>query len=255
MKTSSRLISSILVLFILGVLYSPSGMAQVGEVNENLKKSEKKSESSVATTTSTGEVKNGGFIMFLGDVFMASVGAAQIAALQNKHLYPERVSFIAYVDLGSGFENNTWNITTSARVNWGIFASEFRYNSLTDITGQLNTFEWLVGILRIPIQSFNLEYGIGFISIPIESQSFTANTIGFDFKIRTIGVNINSHYNWTSISNLGSRFKRSFEIIGDYEFLERQKFHLCLQGKYSFQQYFEQTNFSIASAGIVMKLY
>ena len=228
-------------------------IAQVGEVNKNIEKSKE----TTSTTSKSNQESSGGdgLFIFLSEVFIHTIGAAQMAALENKHIYPERVGFNAGVDLGSGFENNTWNITTGARVNWGIFASDFKYNSLSDITGTLNTVDWQVLVLRLPIQSFNLEYGLGFISIPAASDSYGSFSFGFDFKIRPIGTTFGSHYYWTSISSLETRFRKAFELVIDQEVVRQGHFNLCLMMKYSHQNYFAETNFNILSAGVIMKIY
>ena len=243
-----------LVLLMLGLLFSSTGQAQVGEVNENIEKS-KETKSTDQNSTNTESSGGDGFFVFLADIFVHTIGAAQMAALENKHIYPERVGFNAGADLGYGFTRNTWNITTQARLNWGVFGSDFKFNSLSDLTGKLNTIDWQVVVLRLPIQSFNLEYGLGFIAIPKQSESYGSFSFGFDFKIRAIGTTLGSHYYWSSITSLDTRFRRAFEVTGDVEVIQNGHFHLCLLAKYSYQNYFEETNFNIAGIGVVLKFY
>ena len=254
MRSFFALMSKIYLGLLLLLIFSQNVEAQVEDVNKNLEKSKNKTETTTLSTTS-GETKNNGFWGILFEVVILAIPAAQAATLENKHFYPERVSFNTYFDYGFGFPNNVKNFSSTARVNWGIFGSEFKYASLTDNTGILNTYEWQIGIFRIPIKAFNLEYGLGIIGIPKQSQSYGLNSIGFDFKLRRSRINIQSHYTWTQRTNLSARFKKSFEVITDYEFIETNKFHLGAMFKYSFQRYFDETNFSVVSLGLVMKLY
>ena len=158
-------------------------------------------------------------------------------------------------DFGSGFKNKAWQFTTAARLNWGIFGTDLRYNSLFDTTGTLNSLDWQIVVIRIPVQSFNLEYGLGLLNLPGRQQSYTSQAIGFDLKLRPYGINLSSHYYWSAFTSLGSRFRKSFEIIGDYEFLSNGQFHLCGLLKYSYQNYFDETTIQVVSAGLAMKIY
>lgn len=243
----------VLMVVICSILWHPA-LAQVGEINENVEKSKGTKEvRSNSTDSSSG---GGGAVFdFIFSIFANTIGAAQNATLQNKHLYPERVSFILDTDFGPGFENNAWQFSTSARGNWGMFATDLRFNSLYDNTGTLNTLDWQVIVFKLPIQSFNLEYGLGFINLPGREQSYTSQAIGFDFKLKPHGIYLSSHYYWTSITSLDSRFRKAFEIIGDYEFIRNDHFHLSGLVKYSYQNYFDETTIQIVSAGLAMKIY
>lgn len=255
MKKGYSIFCKLALMMIITILIQSVSFAQVGDVNENIEKSKEKQEVTGTSAATYSESSGSVIVDFFVFIFANTVVAAQKAALANKHLYPERVGFNLGVDLGTGFENNTWNISSGARANWGIFATDFKFNSLSDITGKLNTVDWQVFILRIPIESLNLEYGIGFIAVPNQAVSYGSSTVGFDFKIRSIGTSFGLHYNWTQKTSLNTRFRTALEITGDYEVMRNDHFHLALLLKYNYQNYFEETDFFLLSAGVVMKLY
>ena len=227
------------------IVFCKTGLfAQVEEVNENIEKSKKKQVNATTSSTSEG-IESNGFIDFIGQVFFSTIGAAQQASLENKYLYPERVSFLASADYGAGITHDSRNFSTGARGNWGIFATDFRYSSLKDYSGKLNTIDWRLLIIRIPIQSLNLEYGLGVTAVPADDVAYTLSSAGFDWKFQQARTNISATYYWGERTSLGSRFKKSFELVVDYEFLNYGHFHMSGLAKYSYQLYFEETNFNI----------
>lgn len=251
-----KTISEILVFF-MALLLSQPIYAQVGEVNKNLEKLNETTTSNTEKSTEGAEVigSDGLIFGFIFDIFANTLVAGQQAALANRHLYPERVSFITDLDAGPGFEHNTRKLGASFRGNWGILATDIKYNGLFDNTGALNTVDWQVLMIRFPFESVNLEYGIGFISVLGEEESFTSHAAGLEINLRPYGLSFNTHYYWTSISSLNTRFRKAYEIAGDYTFLNSNHLHLCGVIKYSFQEYFEETTFSIVSAGVALKFY
>ena len=235
--------------------------AQVGDVNKNVKKDKENSNNpkSAESSNSSGKDRSSsgcGLCNFFVDIFAFTVVAGQKAALENVDIYPERVSIEAFSSFGTGFSNSTNYFQVGMRGNWGIFASDFKYTNLMDQTGNLSTIDWQVLVIRIPIENFKIDWGLGYISILDISQAYFNNTIGFDWRLPNIGVNINSAYQSSARTSLeDTRYKKSFIVRVDYEVYNKNKIHISPRLEYTYQSYFEKTKFSLLSAGLVFRVY
>ena len=251
MKSLTIIIASLLII-------TTNAIGQVGDVNKNVKKDKDnsgKTKSSATTDSGSSSSSGGWFGGLIIQFFSATVGAAQRAALENVDIYPERFSLESFATYGADINSDAQYFQTGLRGNWGIFASDFKYTNLTDITGQLKTIDWMVVVIRIPIKNFKIDYGLGFISILDQDQAYFNSSIGFDWRLPNLGVNIASGYQWSQKTSLGSRFKRSYILRVDYEVYNYKKFHLSPMIEYSYQNYFEETTFSVISAGVIIRLF
>lgn len=234
-------------------------LAQVSDVNKNIKKDNNNSTttkgSSSARSDNNPSGLGAGLIYFISDIFIGSIVNAQKAVLENKERYPERVSLEVFSTFGTELTNSANYFETGIRGNWGVFATDFKYSYLNDFTGNLKSLDWQVIVFRIPIKGFKIDYGLGFISLPDFDQSYFNSTIGFDWMFHTIGLNIRSHYQWSEQTSLGSRYKKNFDFSIDFKMLTYNKLHINPRLLYSYQNYFEETDFSIYSVGVVLKLY
>lgn len=235
--------------------------AQVNEVNKNVKKDKKNETSgSVDTNSNTSAKKNSsnngsGLIYFVANIFIHTIGAAQVAALENKELYPERISLESFSTFGTELTGGTNYFKTRVRANWGIFGSDFTYSKLMDPTGDLNSIDWLVAVFRLPIRSFKIDYGIGFISLADLDKSYFKSSIGFDWRIPSAGLNVSSAYQWSERTSLGSRYKRNFIMRVDFSSYNYRKLHISPLVEYTYQNYFNETEFSLYSLGVVIRLF
>lgn len=231
--------------------------AQVSDINKNVEKDKSNKSSTSSSSYSENESSNNGagFFGFVIEVFAHTIGAAQMAALENKDLYPERVSLETFGTFGTEISSSANYFETGIRGNWGIFATDFRYSNLNDFSGDLKSIDWLVVVFRIPIKNFKIDYGLGFISLIDLDQSYFKSSIGFDLMLHEIGLNINSVYQWSEQTSLGSRYKRNFDFSVDFNVFTHQHLHISPIIKYSYQNYFGETEFSIFSAGAVVRLF
>lgn len=233
--------------------------AQVNEISKNVEKeknngSTKSSSSSSSSYNDSSSSSGDGFANFIGAIFINTIGAAQVASLKNKDLYPERISLESFGTFGTEISSSANYFETGIRGNWGIFATDFRYSNLNDFTGDLKSLDWLVVVFRIPIKNFKIDYGLGFISLIDLDQSYFKSSIGFDWMFHDIGLNINSVYQWTEQTSLESRYKRNFDFSVDFNAFSRQHLHISPMIKYSYQNYFNETEFSIFSVGAIVRL-
>ena len=237
---------------------TPSIMAQVGDVNKNVKKDKDNSAKANSTemTSANQESKSGnGWGYFFVNLFASTIGAGQKAALQNVDIYPERFSLESFAAFGTGFTNSTNYFQVGLRGNWGIFGSDFKYANLMDQTGNLSTIEWQVIVIRIPIKNFKIDWGLGYIKVLDENQYYFNSSIGFDWRLPNVGMNITSAYQSSAVTSLDTRYKSSFIVRVDYEVYSHKKIHLSPRLEYAYQNYFAETEFSLLSAGLVFRVY
>ena len=251
MKTLTIIIASLLII-------TANAIGQVGDVNKNVKKDKDNSgkTKSTATIDSGSTSSSGGwFGGLIIHFFSSTIGAGQRAALENVDIYPERFSLESFSSYGTDINSDAQYFQVGLRGNWGIFGSDFKYTNLKDITGQLKSRDWQVEVIRIPIKNFKIDYGLGFISILDQGQAYFNSSLGFDWRLPNMGVNIVSTYQWSQKTSLGTRFKRSYILRVDYEIYNYKKFHLSPMIEYAYQNYFEETTFSIISAGVIIRLF
>ena len=252
------MMKKIIIIIIALLIYIPNVMGQVEDVNKNIKK-EKESSGEVKSSdaTNSGSTSSAGdaFLGFVVNVFVATIGSAQKAALENVRIYPERVSLETFTSYGTEVNNSTNYFHVGLRLNWGIIGSDFKYTNLNDMTGRLKTIDWQVVVIRIPIKNFKIDYGLGFISILDLDQSYSNSSLGFDWRLPNIGVNITSAYQWSGKTSLDSRYKKSFILRADYNIYSFKKVHFSPMLEYAYHTYFEQTNFSLISAGIIIRVF
>ena len=242
--------------FILLLFCTTKIWGQVDEINKNVEKDKSMSDikTSIESTTSSNN-GNSGFFIFCSQVFINSIGIAQMAALENKDIYPERVSIESTSTLGTELPNTTIYFQTGLRLNWGIFASDFNYSNLNDLTGNLKSIDWLVVVFRIPIKTVKLDYGIGFINLVDLDQTYFKSSAGFDWRLSNSGINISSVYQWSKKNEFGNKFKENFILRVDYNAYSYKRFHVSPLVEYTYQNYFGQTKFSLYSVGLVLRVF
>ncbi len=244
--------------FLLLIFGTTQIIAQIDDIKKNVEKDKNTAAKSSSTegNSSSKEVSSG-FILFIADIFIHTFGAAQMAVLENKDLYPERVSLEVFGNYGT--ENSTTSTTnywqTGLRANWGIFASDFKYSVINDRSDDLKSIDWLVVVFRIPIKNFKIDYGLGFISLVGLDQSYFKSSVGFDWRLPSIGLNFSSAYQWSERTSLGSRYKENFIFRVDFKAIGINKLHISPMLEYNYQNYFNETTFSFYSAGVVVRLF
>jgi hypothetical protein len=229
-------------------------IAQVSDINKNVEKDKSNNTSTNSDDYDSFSNNGDGFAGFIGSIFINTIGAGQMAALKNKDLYPERISLETFGSFGTEITSSANYFETGIRGNWGIFATDFRYSKLNDFTGDLKSLDWLVLVFRIPIKNFKIDYGLGFISLIDLDKSYFKSSIGFDWMFHYIGLNINSVYQWTERTSLETRYKRNFDFSVDFNAFSFQRLHISPMVKYSYQNYFGESEFSIFSVGAVVRL-
>ncbi len=249
-----------LSLILLASLAIPPCFAQVGDIKKEVKEEKKRKESSGESNSSEISEETANVILQLFQFAFYGVAAAQQSALQGKDVYPQRVSLEVPLSFGAQYNESEQGKTpmmgqAGARLNWGIFATDFRYIELDDGTDRLPAFDWIVGIVRIPIKGFVPEYGLGFTRLTLLDQSFFKQTLGFDWRISESNWNLAAGYQWTEKLSTGARFKENVYIRLDYALINSGAFHISPLLEYSYQDYFDQVQFNMLSLGVVARIY
>ncbi len=172
---------------------------------------------------------------------------AQKSVLQNKDYYPNTISFEAGLDYGTNFNELTFN--PSVRGNWGIIGSELRYALLHDNTGSLESIDWQVLIVRIPVKNFKFNYGIGFTTLLSPNTTYLESSTEIDLNLCRNKLNINTNYRWTAIKS-DVRYRQELKITADYLLFKKGAFHLSPMLGITYQDYFKANSFLMFNSGI-----
>ena len=246
------------LIIILLMTFSPSIVAQVGDVNKNISKSKSSRSSSTSSNSSYSSSDDGDHGLFEAifiDIFSFLLVETQRAALENKDIYPDRISFEVPLTYGTDFNYGSGYFQTGARFNWGMYGTDFKYLNLHDPSGGLEMIDWIVLNFRLPLGNFKLDYGIGSVYVLGEDLEYFKQSFGFNLRLPKKGMFITTAYQWTSHTNLGTRFKENFNVQVDYELWASGKMHLSPLLEYSYQNYFEEDAFSFVSLGMIMRFF
>ncbi|MCG8582577.1 MAG: hypothetical protein MI866_21820 [Bacteroidales bacterium] len=175
---------------------------------------------------------------------------AQKRVLENQSEYPNTVSVEAGLEYGTNLSAQTFS--PNVRGNWGIYATDFRYHVLHDHTGSLESLDWQVLILRVPIGNFKANYGIGFTSLLSPKTTYAESTTGFDLSLFKQQLNLSANYRWTFKRN-DERYRQEFKLTADYQILQKGKFHLSPMLGVSYQNYFKEDEFWFFNCGVRLR--
>ncbi|MCW3787399.1 hypothetical protein [Plebeiibacterium sediminum] len=254
-----------IVIMLLLLIPATSLICQVRDIKEDIKndKSSTSSSKSYSSTYSSNRSSScyedesfGDWIA--GEIFYGIVKGvgfvtyqAQSNVLENRDRYPNIISFEAGLDWGTTFSENTLN--PSVRLNWGIFASDFRYSELMDNTGRLRSWDWQVLVVRVPIKNLKINYGIGFTSILDPVESYFESSTGFDLNLINSKLNFNGNYRWTKRKS-DERYRQEVKVTGDFTVINNGTFHVSPMIGCTYQEYFGKHHYLFLNAGFKIRL-
>ena len=170
--------------------------------------------------------------------------------------HPETFSFQS--DLTSGFNtgnDNTLMLSPSLRVNWGLFASDIRYLYTDDVTGSLNLLDWQLIKLRLPIKNFKVEYGIGFSHVFSPSKTYFEQSAGFDWCFFDRNTTLQGQYRWSGETSSGERYRQEASVSLDHEVIHIFNFRIAPLIGFTYQDYFNSTQFRFVRIGLRFRIY
>jgi len=213
--------------------------------------------SSVSSSSSCSNADSyGGAVfaeLFLGVV--KSVGMVTVVAQKQVLDKRDRIPNLISLETGleSGVNLSELTLHPNLRGNWGLFASDFRYSLLHDYSGTLQSFDWQVLILRIPIKNLKLNYGIGFTSLLDPQTTYFESSTGFDLSLQENQINISSSYRWTSRKSDDARYRQEVKIVGDYRIWHKGRFQLSPSVGVTYQDYFEKHRYLFFNVGVKLR--
>ncbi|ASB48914.1 hypothetical protein [Alkalitalea saponilacus] len=257
----------ILLLVFLAISILPN-MAQVRDVRENVSKDRSSSRSSSwgnakpSSSRSSYQSDDDNLVWFEMMAFLfRGVGelAYVVADAQRNTVYqrlyrPELVSLQATTKAGIDFRSNAYMINPGIRGNRGLFATEFNWLYVNDITGGMSIIDWQVLIIRIPIRSIKFDYGIGFSYFTDPEYTYFDQSFGFEKTFTGGNINLQGQYKWSNKSNFGPRYREVFSIEGDFYLTNLGRFRLSPFLGYNYQNYFNSTSFNFITLGVKFRL-
>lgn len=260
MKRCFQKLSSLMAAFIFVTL----SQAQVSNIKTNVRNDHKSNysyrSSSVRTTI---PARNKRFGESFGESLAASIVGgiiqgigfvtieAQKAVLRDKDDYPNTVSFESTLDYGTDLSTLSFN--PSIRGNWGILASDIRYSLLHDYTGSLESLDWQVLIVRVPIKNLKLNYGIGFTSLLSPKTTYFESSTGFDLYLINQKLALSTNYRWTNRRN-EERYRQEVKFTTDYQLLSKDQFRLSPMIGLSYLNYFKSDEFLMFNVGVKIRI-
>lgn len=249
----------LIILLITCNFFSLKLNAQVGEI-EDLFKNEASSSEKESNKDNTKELDSetisiaaqliGALFNGMGEV----ISDAQLTVIENKDQFPEVVSLESTISAGIYLNENGNNFCPRIQGNYGLFSSEFRYTYLTDLTGQLGTFDWQILKINAPINPIRLSAGVGFVAIPEYSKSTIEASARLDVWALKRKLNVSTEYRTTGkISS--NRFRQEFNFQIDYKIKTIGRFHLSPMIGIKQQSYFEQIDQTYFIAGVNFRFY
>ena len=258
------LIRPIILLLCCLVIPVSSFRAQVGNVKSNIEEdqaNEAADESANTIDSSEGSdlVEENFTLLDLFDgigLVFRGFAALQSYSLRGQKQYPHRTSLALPVSYGFG-NNDFKNHFLQAGLNahWGVFGTDFKYRRLKDVTGTLEMADWLIGLFRIPIHQVNIAYGLGNIYILGEDQKYVNQAVGISIDLQKPHLSIEGRYQWSQRTTLDARFLKSLTCSVGYHVFESKGIHFYPTLEVNHQNYFDEDQFWLISAGLRLMIY
>lgn len=247
------------ILLAIVVFATRSSFCQIDDIHENIEKDKNSSSQSYGNSDSFGNENSNTLgeemiiLMFKGMYLALMYGNEK--SLENVEDFPERKSLEAYGSFGVDYNKVTEFYAQTIKGNYGIFSTELIFKQLRDISENINTIDWQVIKFRIPIQNVIPEFGFGFSYLPQHDYSYFESSLALDWYIRNPKITISPSIRSTAKANSGNKFRRMYSLRADYELMQYRIFHASPFLEYSYHDYFRETNFSIFSVGVMLRLY
>jgi len=198
---------------------------------------------------------SGGYFVFdiFFNVVFGEIIRAQQNQLQRRHEVPGMISFEAMVQTGvqpSGY----YLIHPRARVNWGLFSSDFRFNYLIeegiDEVTHIRTNDWQILQLNL-VRTRDVTFRIGG-GIMTESysgdKSFPEWTAALQFQPHTSKLGGVAEYRDAEVRTEVSAFAQ-------YNLFNRAATHGFVTGGAVFQRYYNSISVWGMQGGLLFKFY
>lgn len=247
--------NKIFIAFILAFTMSSNAFGQVGKIIQELgeaRSTERNSSSGSMDGTSEWIVLEGFRLIGIG------IYELQTYVLSTRNEHPEIVSLEGFLQGGYYWKYNAILLNPQIRANWGAFSTEFRQQTINDNTGYLNTLDWQILKLNIPIYPVMLNGGMGFSHIDIADQTFFEYTLGA--QSRFLKERLCTEAVYRSADGNRTSFRKEFKITCDYEIKNKQvrnrgSFRISPSLGFVYQNYYGKFNQYYFLAGLNIRYY
>jgi|GEM_PF-4882913 len=176
----------------------------------------------------------------------------QHAVLYHRDERPELVSLEGSLAGGFAFGENALMVTPKLRANYGLFASELRYINVGDVTGRMSSVDWQVVMLRLPIKSFKLEYGLGLSWFLSPNKAYFDTSAGFVWDLWDNRVQLEGRFRNSADTSVG-RYRVEYSGDLGWEAARLGCFRLMPFAGYSKYTYFDDIDFSYLRLGLKLR--
>lgn len=257
------------VIVLISVFFSSVTGAQTRAVREKVKADKQSSHTSQRSATSSSapswepdfedaglaEMVVGALVYVTGYAVYKGFWHGQHAVMEKRERYPELVSIQGALASGFNFGDSGWMLESGVQGNYGIFASHLRYLNVKDVTGRLQSIDWQVLKMRIPISSFRLEYGIGFSHFISPSKTYFDSSLAFDGDLFKKKLHLQGSYRWSQNTNVGGRYRQEYAIDAAARLAKVGSLGIYPFMGYSHFSYFEAIDFKYLRLGIKLRIY
>ncbi len=195
----------------------------------------------------------------IGDIIFSliweGIESIQIAALEQKDVYPYVSSFETKVWGGSSPNKNAVFVSPGLQGNWGIISTDFRYTYMEEISGTLNNLDWQIFKLNVPVKTFKASVGIGFTYLTDPGISYLECSFGSELHLLRNRLIISGELRGTGVSEDNETFRKEYSFQVDYLVNSFGRFHLSPMAGFRYQQYYESFNYMIFNAGVALRFY
>lgn len=247
-------------LVLMGSLTEGSG--QIDDVLQELEKDKKERSKNPSVSSGDSDDPDGFAAYFLIDFFRllgGGVAYLQGQTLQSRKEHPGVVSLEAFIYGGYYSKHEAVLFSPQLRANWGIFSSEFRNQRVFDRSGMLDTYDWQVLKINVPVYPVNVSFGMGFTSVPQVGISY------FEYSLsgscRFLHEKAVAEVTYRSTDKKSSRwFRREIKATFDYELKQYRinklgRIGICPMAGFVYQNYFALVDQYYLLGGVNFRLY
>jgi hypothetical protein len=247
-----------------------NSVAQVRDVRSNIEKDKSERKSGYSNVPrekrsdsfSPPDISEGLGAFLAGSLFYYTIygvfyglDQAQYAMQLRRFDHPETFSLQGELSAGFDIQNNGFLSLPSVRGNWGLFSSHLSFRQIHDVTGNLQSLDWQVLKLRMPLKNLKLEYGLGFSHVFSPSRTYFEQSAGFEWCLLNRKLTLQGEHLWSLKTNLEHRFRKETSVNADYEVGRTGDLRLCPAVGYTFQEYFGSTRFHFFKMGLIVRLF
>lgn len=164
------------------------------------------------------------------------------------------VSLESINKVGNFGEQDGFLFTPHIRGNWGIFSTDFRLQTIHDVTGTLQTQDWQIIQFNLPIDILKISYGLGLSKIAEYDFSYFEQTVRGELRFAKRRGKISIEYR-NAKKGTDEVFRRETNAFIDYELIHARKFRMSPSLMVSKQTYFDTYKQLYLGGGVNVRIF